>query len=136
MGDVLTVLPFSNLIVTLEMTGTDVLEILEHGVSEYPEPAGLFIQIAGIHFVFDPDAESGQRVVEVTMADGSAFDVNKTFIVATVEFIAAGGDGYTMMERGTGLVFYGGDAEAFVEYLQTNPVIIAEPEGRVRRQDR
>jgi len=133
MGDVLTVLPFSNLIVTLEMTGPDVLEILEHGVSEYPEPAGLFIQVAGIHFVFNPDAEPGQRVIEVTMADGTAFDINRTYIIATVEFIAAGGDGYTMMQRGTDLVFYGGDAEAFVEYLQTNPIITAEPEGRVTK---
>jgi len=133
MGDVLTVLPFSNLIVTLEMTGSDVLEILEHGVSEYPEPAGLFIQIAGVHFVFDPDAEPGQRVVDVTMADGTAFDINRSYIVATVEFIAAGGDGYTMMQRGVDLVFYGGDAEAFVEYLQTNPTITAEPEGRVTK---
>ncbi|MCL2662239.1 MAG: 5'-nucleotidase C-terminal domain-containing protein [Oscillospiraceae bacterium] len=136
MGDVLTVLPFSNLIITLEMTGLDVLEILEHGVSEYPEPAGLFIQVAGIHFMFDPEAEPGQRVVSVVMADGTAFDVNSSYIVATVEFIAAGGDGYTMMARGMDLVFYGGDAEAFVIYLETNPVITAEPEGRVRIQDR
>jgi 5'-nucleotidase len=136
MGDVLTVLPFSNLIVTLEMTGSDVLEILEHGVSEYPELAGLFIQVAGIRFVFDPDAEPGQRVIDVTMADGTAFDINRSYIIATVEFIAAGGDGYAMMDRGVDLVFYGGDAEAFVEYLQTNPVITAHPEGRVKRQDR
>jgi len=115
------------------MTGPDVLEILEHGVSEYPEPAGLFIQIAGIHFVFDPAAEPGHRVVDVTMADGTAFDINRTYIVATVEFIAVGGDGYTMMERGVDLVFYGGDAEAFVGYLQTTPIITAEPEGRVTR---
>jgi 5'-nucleotidase len=133
MGDVLTVLPFSNLIVTLEMTGSDVLEILEHGVGEYPEPAGLFIQIAGVHFIFDPDAEPGQRVIDVTMADGTAFDISRTYIVATVEFIAAGGDGYTMMQRGVDLVFYGGDAEAFVEYLQTNPVITSEPDGRMTR---
>jgi len=131
MGDVLNVLPFSNLIVTLEMTGSDVLEILEHGVSEYPEPSGLFIQVAGIHFEFDPSAPPGQRVQNVKMADGTEFDINKTYTVATVEFIAAGGDGYTMMERGIHLVFYGGDAEAFISYLETNPVITAEPEGRV-----
>jgi len=133
MGDVLNVLPFSNLIVTLEMTGSDVLEILEHGVSEYPEPSGLFIQVAGVHFEFDPDAPIGQRVQTVKMADGTAFYINKTYTVATVEFIAAGGDGYSMMKRGTGLVFYEGDEEAFVSYLETNPVITAEPEGRVTK---
>ena len=133
MGDVLTVLSFANLIITVELKGSDVLEILEHGVSQYPEPAGLYIQVAGIRFVFDPDAEPGQRIVTAIMTDGTAFDINKTYTVATVEFIAAGGDGYTTMERGMNLKFYGGDAEAFVRYLETNPVITAEPDSRVSK---
>jgi 5'-nucleotidase len=131
MGDLLTVLPFANLIVTVELKGSDVLEILEHGVSQYPEPAGLYIQVAGIRFEFDPEAQPGQRVVTAVMADGAAFDINKTYTVATIEFIAVGGDGYTMLERGVNLKFYGGDAEALVRYLETNPIITAESEGRV-----
>ena len=36
-----------------------------------------------------------------------------------------------MMEKGTNMVWYQGDAEAFVRYLETGPVIKAGPEGRV-----
>jgi len=131
MGDVLTVLPFANLIVTVELTGNDVLKILEHGVSEFPEPAGLFIQVAGIRFGFDPGAQPGHRVEGVKMADGSDFDADKVYTVATIEFIAAGGDGYDIMKNGTNLRYFGGDAEAFAEYLQINTRITENPEGRI-----
>ena len=131
MGDVLTVLPYANLIVTMELKGSDVLEILDHGVSLYPEPEGQYIQVGGLRFTFDPEAQPMNRVKSAQLNNGAEIEPGKTYTVATVEFIAAGGDGYTMMERGEGLTFYGGDAEAFIAYLETNPAIAAEPEGRV-----
>ena len=125
MGNVLTVLPFSNLLVTVELKGSDILEILEHGVSAYPEQAGSHIQTAGLHFIFEPTAPPMSRVVEANLIP------DNIYTVATIEFIAAGGDGYTMMERGVNMIWYQGDAEAFIRYLQTSPAITAEPEGRV-----
>ena len=132
MGDVLNVLPFSNLLVTVELNGADIIKILEHGISKYPEETGQHIQVAGIMFKFDPDSQEGQRVVNVFMADGSIFDENKKYTVSTIDFLAAGGDGYEMLMNGLNLTYYGGDAEAFVDYLTTNPVIFSEPEGRVK----
>ncbi len=132
MGQILTVLPFSNLLVTVELSGADILEALEHGVSSYPEPVGHYIQISGVKFVFDPEAEPMHRVTGVTMADGSKFDINKTYTVATSEFIAAGGDGYEMVANGQNLIYYGGDIETFLEYLKTDPKLSAEPDGRVK----
>ncbi|MCL1820810.1 MAG: 5'-nucleotidase C-terminal domain-containing protein [Oscillospiraceae bacterium] len=129
MGQVLTVLPFSNLLVTVELTGAELLGVLEHGVSEYPEEAGKHIQVSGISFSFDPDAESGARVRGVKLSNGDSLDMDEVYTLATSEFLAFGGDGYDL--DGRSLVYYGGDAEAFVDYLATNPTIIAEPEGRV-----
>lgn len=117
MGQVLTVLPFSNLLVTLELSGADILSALEHGVSRYPEPAAQYIHAAGINFEFDPNAEPVKRITKVTMANGKALDASGTYTVATIEFIAAGGDGYNMMSNGKNLVYYGGDAEALARYL-------------------
>jgi len=131
MGQVLTTLPFSNLLVTVELSGGAILEALEHGVSEYPEPAGSHIQVAGLYFEFEPGAEAGQKVGEVKLAGGELLDVTRIYTVATTEFIAAGGDGYDMVARGSNLIYYGGDAESFAEYLAANPAISAEPEGRV-----
>ena len=132
MGDALDVLPFSNLLVTVELSGADILEALEHGVSKYPEETGQHIQVAGIKFEFNPDSEEGKRVFNVSIANGGAFDVSKKYTVATIDFLAAGGDGYEMLANGGNFTYYGGDVEAFVEYLASNPVINAEADGRVK----
>ena len=131
MGQILTVLPFSNLIVTVELTGDEIINALEHGVSLYPQETGQHIQVSGISFLFDPEAEPGTRVVGVKLEDGSALGIDKTYTVATIDFMVAGGAGYDMLKNGRNLVYYGGDAEVLADYLVTNPIINAEPEGRV-----
>ena len=45
--------------------------------------------------------------------------------------MALGGDGYDMLAHGQNLIYYGGDAEAFANYLKTEPDIKSEAEGRV-----
>ena len=66
------------------------------------------------------------------MSDGKLLEKNKTYKVATIEFIAAGGDGYEMFKKGANLTYYGGDVEAFAEYIKTNPVIKSKADGRVK----
>ena len=129
-GDVLTTLPFSNLLMTVELKGADLLKVFEHGISNYPEAAASLIHISGAKFSFDPGAASGSRVTSATMADGSALDPGKVYTVATSEFLVAGGDGYDMMLDGVNSMYYQGDAEALIDYLATKPAIAAEAEGR------
>ena len=135
MGHVLSTIPFSNLIVTIELNGSIILEALEHGVSAYPDEMGSFLQFSGLNVIFDPSAEAGSRIKSVTMYNNEPFDINRTYTVAMIEFLSAGGDGYTMLTLGENLVYYGGDAEAFVAYLLTNPVINEEGEGRILKID-
>jgi 5'-nucleotidase len=132
MGHVLNVLPFSNLLVTIELSGADILRALEYGVNLYPEPDGRYIQVSGIRFEFDPNAESGKRVRSVRMSNGSAFNVNRIYTVSTIEFLLFDGEGYELVfTNGTNRTYYGDDAEAFANYLRTMPVIKAEAESRV-----
>ena len=132
MGDVLVVLPFSNLIVTLDIAGSDLLDILEHGIELSPSETPIFIHIAGIYFEYDPNLPPKNKITNIKMADNTPFDINKKYTVATTEFLAAGGDGYTMLSKGTNIKYYRDDAEAFADYLATNPEIKPEPEGRVK----
>jgi 5'-nucleotidase len=134
MGDVLTMVPFSNLLVTMELTGAELLGVLEHGVSFYPEPAGSHIQVSGVSFFFDPDAKPGARVHGVKLANGDLIEADRTYTVATIEFLAFRGDGYG--SAGRNLVYFGGDADALADYLATEPTISAEPEGRVTPKPR
>jgi LPXTG-motif cell wall-anchored protein len=92
-GEVVKVLPFGNFIVTKYLTGAQIKDILEHGVKSYPATAGQFTHVAGIKYAFDKDKEAGNRVFSITI-DGKALDMNAKYLVATNDFMAAGGDEY------------------------------------------
>lgn len=101
-GQVLTVLPFGNVVVTLEVTGAELKEMLETGVARMPEPSGAFPQVSGLCFTYDITADVGSRVTGAVRqaADGSctgeAIDLSEatTYTLATNDFTASGGDGY------------------------------------------
>jgi len=95
-GHVFNVLPFSNLIVVLPMTGAQVLEMLEFGARLLPAQNGGFLQVGGISFAIDAVRPAGSRIHSVRIA-GVALDPAKTYAVATNDFLAAGGDGYAML---------------------------------------
>lgn len=102
--DVLSILPFNNPVVKVEITGKLLKEILEHGVArsaagEDKEP-GRFPQISGVSFKFDTTKAAGSRVTEI-LVGGKPVDENKTYTLATSDFLVSkGGDGYTMFAKG------------------------------------
>ena len=102
--DVLSILPFNNSIVKVEVTGKVLKQILEGGVArsgvgEDREP-GRFPQVSGLKFEFDPRKAAGSRVVRVTVG-GVPLDEAKTYTVATSDFLVSrSGDGYTMFKDG------------------------------------
>lgn len=104
-GNVLGVLPFGNIVVTADITGTELKAMLENGVAAMPEVAGSFPQVSGICFTYDITAAPGSRVTSVVRQndDGSCgteqLDLTDatTYSVATNDFMAAGGDGYPVI---------------------------------------
>ncbi len=95
--DVLTELPFGNRNVLLEMTGAQVKEALENGVSQIEEGAGRFPQVSGLSFNLDRTAAAGSRVSDVMVA-GAPLDEGASYKVATNDYMAGGGDGYAVMK--------------------------------------
>lgn len=102
--DVLSILPFNNPIVKVEVTGKLLKQILEHGVArsgpgEDNEP-GRFPQVSGVRFTYDPSKPAGSRVSTITVG-GQPLDEAKTYSIATSDFLVSrGGDGYTMFKDG------------------------------------
>ena len=100
--DVLSILPFNNPIVKVEITGKTLKEILEHGVArsavgEDGEP-GRFPQVSGIKFSFDTTKPVGSRVTEIFVGGKRLMDEAK-YTLATSDFLVSrGGDGYTMFK--------------------------------------
>jgi 5'-nucleotidase / UDP-sugar diphosphatase len=91
--DVYTVLPFDNYITGVKLTGKQVRQALEHGVSAIEEGAGRFPQVSGLKFTYSRSAMPGARVKDIAIA-GELIAPDKEYIVATNDFLAAGGDGY------------------------------------------
>jgi 2',3'-cyclic-nucleotide 2'-phosphodiesterase (5'-nucleotidase family) len=92
--DMLTELPFGNRQVKLEVVGREIKAALENGVSALPQIAGRFPQVSGISFDVDMSRPPGQRVSSVRIGNAPLDDA-KSYSVATNDFMAGGGDGYT-----------------------------------------
>ncbi len=101
-GQVLAVLPFGNVVVTLEVNGAELKTMLENGVSSMPGANGRFPQVSGLCFAYDIDAAPGSRVTGAVeqAADGtctgSPVDLTaaSTYLIAENDFMVNGGDGY------------------------------------------
>jgi 2',3'-cyclic-nucleotide 2'-phosphodiesterase (5'-nucleotidase family) len=132
-GTIYTVLPFNNLILLLELKGSDILAALENGFSQYEAKAGRFPQISGIRVKVNLNNPPGKRVVEVTLTDGTPLDPNKVYKVATNDFMAAGGDGYTVFKNALSVKIVTGNymRDDLVSYIKANPKVYKEVDGRI-----
>jgi len=128
-GEVITVLPFGNYIQTMEVPGKVIKEALENGVSAYPEPKGAFPHVAGMTFAIDPNKPAGERVHSVKV-NGKPLDMKETYTLATNDFLAAGGDEYTMFEGYKTNDFPALD-EAVIHYIQKVKTVEPKVEGRI-----
>lgn len=129
-GDVLTVFPFTNFAVTLEVKGSVIKDALEHGLSEAPNSAGKFPQIGGMVVKYDATKPAGQRVSEITIK-GEAYDPEKTYTLVTNDFMAIGGDGYEMLKDQTKLAEYELISEIFENAISEAGTINPESDSRL-----
>lgn len=136
MGEVLSVLPFQNTLATFQLKGADIVAALENGVSQVEEGGGRFPQVAGLRYTFDKDAEAGSRIVSVEVKTGDGFepiDREKTYSVATNNYMRGGGDGYAIFSSaGMNAYDFGPGLEQVVaDYLAKNSPYKPYTDGRV-----
>lgn len=140
--DVLSILPFNNPIIKVELTGKTLREILEHGVArsgpgEDNEP-GRFPQVSGIRFSFDPSRPAGSRVSEIFVG-GKRLVEEARYTVATSDFLVTrAGDGYVMFKDAkilTPAESAPKDSEVFEAAIKNAPDLTIAPrvEGRINR---
>ena len=79
----------------MRLTGRQIKEALEHGLSAIDEGAGRFPQVSGLSFSYSRSAATGSRVREL-MISGLPAEPDRVYTIATDDFLAAGGDGYTV----------------------------------------
>jgi 2',3'-cyclic-nucleotide 2'-phosphodiesterase (5'-nucleotidase family) len=101
-GQVLAVLPFGNIVVTVNINGAELKTMLENGVSSMPGANGRFPQVSGLCFTYNIEAAVGSRVTGAVRqaADGSCtgapvdLTAGSSYLIAENDFMSTGGDGY------------------------------------------
>ncbi|TSE28521.1 NAD 5'-nucleotidase [Tepidimonas thermarum] len=129
MNTAFTLLPFNNVIVEFELTGAQVVAALEDGISAVVDggSTGPYPYAAGLRWDVDMSRPKGQRLSNVQVrnkATGawSAIDPARTYVLATNDFVAAGGDGYatlaTLYKAGKYVNTYLLYTQSFVDYVK------------------
>ena len=140
-GDIIAVLPFGNIISQITVTGQQIQDmftkslssalqtdketgkfILNENGAPLFEASGGFLQISGATVFYDPTLPVEERVLLIGILNPETgeyddLDLEKTYYLATNDFLAAGGDGYTMLggarEEGPSM------DSVFADYLKT-----------------
>lgn len=131
-GNVITVLPFGNYVVTKELTGADIKAALEHGFKDTPKSAGSQAQIGGVTLDLDTTKPVGERVSNIRFKNGKRFNMNTKYSVATNDFMAVGGDGYATFKGKRELANYPGLDEVVIEYITEKGITTEKVDGRVK----
>ena len=138
--DVLSILPFKNKVVKVEVSGATLREVLEHGVARSAEDAepGRFPQVSGIRFTFDGRHAPGSRIVDLSI-NGKPLDEKKTYTLAASDYVAIdGGDGYAMLKAARLLIpreraqF---DADILQAAIVARKIVAPQTDGRIKRLD-
>jgi len=119
-------LPFDNLIVSMDLTGRQIKEIMEHSASR---EFGI-LQISGMEVKINPENPKGKRVVEAQI-NGRILSPDRLYRVATNEFLAAGGDRYVSFKQGKNIAYGDDIREIFVRYLERTSPVSPRVEGRI-----
>jgi 5'-nucleotidase len=138
--DVLSILPFKNKLVKIEITGATLRAALESGVSRSAEDAepGRFPQVSGIQFSFDASRPAGSRIVDLKI-NGQPLNETRKYTLTAPTFVAIdGGDGYTMLKGSTVVLPPESaplDSEALQRAISAVRAIAPKVEGRIKRLD-
>jgi 5'-nucleotidase / UDP-sugar diphosphatase len=133
--DVLSLLPFTDMVVKLEMRGADLRAALEHGLAQTDRVGGGFLQLSGARVVWDPRLAPGRRIVDVSVT-GKPLADDAAYTVAVPGYLVRGGDGYTVFAHAKTIV----DAESgpqvsqvVIDAIAARAEIAPAVDGRIGR---
>jgi 5'-nucleotidase / UDP-sugar diphosphatase len=141
MNTAISMLPFTNVLVELTMTGAEIQAALEDAVSNHLDNKssdGSHPYAAGLRWNLDMSKPKGQRFSGLQVKNRSgvweALNAQRNYVVVTNDFIADGKDGYTTLgvvsKSGRMVNTYLLYTQSFVDYLSGKPAL-----GRPARAD-
>ncbi|WP_082797464.1 bifunctional 2',3'-cyclic-nucleotide 2'-phosphodiesterase/3'-nucleotidase [Neobacillus drentensis] len=134
-GDLFAVQPFGNDVVSLKITGDQVRTLINQ---QFQADRYRIMQISGLSYTWSDKLPLGQKVVDIFLPDGSKIDPVAEYSVSVNNFMADGGDGFTILKEGKERTTWTTDLEALVDYVNTfkgQSPITAEIEGRIKQEE-
>ena len=123
-GQIFTLQPFGNNLVVKTLTGAQLKALLEQQFTDRDGVArfvpSVLVPSANFRFAYDLSRLAGQRIVSMAL-DGKPVDPAKIYRVTVNNFLASGGDGYSVLAEGTDTFDAGLDLDALEAWLATNP---------------
>jgi 5'-nucleotidase len=118
-GALFTLQPFGNTLVVVEMTGAQIKAVLEQQFADaVPATVGqsLLIPSEGFAFAYDRSRPAGDRIVAMTLG-GASLDPQATYRVTVNNFLASGGDGFSLLAEARAIYDAGVDLDALEAYI-------------------
>ncbi|MEK3798604.1 Ig-like domain-containing protein [Peribacillus sp. FSL H8-0477] len=129
-GNVFTVEPFGNDLVSLNITGEQVRTLLNQ---QWTETKTNILQLSGLNYTWSAELPIGKRVLDITLPNGDKIDPAKTYSATVNNFMAEGGDNYTILRDGTNKVTGPVDFDALLTYVKANSPLKGSIEGRIKK---
>jgi len=132
-GDIFAIEPFGNTLVVRTYSGAQLKSLLEQQFEDRSGKSALrpstLVPSANFHFAYDLSRPEGSHIVAMNL-DGKPIDPAARYRVSINNFLASGGDGYTVLTEGTDTYDAGLDLDALEAWLATNPKVPTL--GRIR----
>jgi 2',3'-cyclic-nucleotide 2'-phosphodiesterase (5'-nucleotidase family) len=132
--DIMDAMPFANYVEKLDITGEQLFQALENGVSQIESGAGRYPQVSGITLTYNPTIIPGARLLDVKV-NNQPLDRKAHYTIAVVDFVAEGGDGYdifkgskVLLDKNAGPLL----SKVVTDYIQQKGTVAPKVEGRIQ----
>ncbi|QZY66139.1 bifunctional metallophosphatase/5'-nucleotidase [Providencia rettgeri] len=131
-GDIFTVQPFSNVVVTQSLTGAQIKQALEQ---QWDRARPQVMPVSkGFYYEWDDSRPVGDKVIQKSMKlNGKPLDMNKSYRVAANEFLATGGSRFSAFNQGKDHVYSLPDNEALMQYFKDNSPVSVPTDVRIKK---
>ncbi|WP_173060356.1 bifunctional 2',3'-cyclic-nucleotide 2'-phosphodiesterase/3'-nucleotidase [Neobacillus endophyticus] len=133
-GDLFKVQPFGNDLVTMTITGDQVRALLnqQFQTDSYGNRVNRIMAISGLRYTWNDQKPMGSKVLDIYLNNGKPIDPKADYTITVNNFMADGGDGFTILKSGKNRVTNMTDIDGFVKYFKSlHQPVTAKIEGRI-----
>jgi 5'-nucleotidase/UDP-sugar diphosphatase len=124
-GQLYEALPFSNTVVNVDLSGTDLAAIIDRAACVSGR-----LHMAGVVVAFHFDGGAPNCVKSITVG-GAPLAPTRTYHVATIDYLLLGGDGHTGFAKGTSVIYGDVEVDVVAAYITAHSPVSPRVEGRL-----